>query len=169
MSLNKLTVRISEIINLGKGIDYDTFFETNVDGINEVSKRRVTVPTSSEKEILAFDSSIGSGTFIENDIRYARITNIGSDSSESDPSGSAEIRLTLKNTNNEEFAFRLPSGKSFMYNGRNKGDILGVSQSMAASGSALSSSLDEVFATLSNITAQSSGSNCNLEFFVASS
>ena len=103
--------------------------------------------------------------FVIGDLRYVRITNLGNTA---DTSGSADIRLTLKNTTNEEFALKLPSGKTFMYNGSDTGAYKGVSSSMTASGSALSSSLDTVFASLSNITARSSGSNCNLEYFVAS-
>ena len=162
---NELKVEIRETIRLSQDTDYNSLTVSSFSNINEVSKRIVTVPTSSEQELVSFSTNIGSGTFIENDVRYLRITNIGN---ASDVSSSAEVRLTFKANDNGEFAFRLPSGKTFLYNGRYEGDILGVSQSMAASGSALSSSLDEVFSTVSNISVQSSGSNCDVEYFVAS-
>ena len=165
MAINDLRVEIRETIKLNGESSYDSLNAATISGINEVSKRLVTVPTSSEQEILGFSTAIDSGVFVIGDIRYVRITNLGN---AADTSGSADIRLTLKNTTNEEFALKLPSGRTFMYNGSNTGVYKGVSSSMAASGSALSSSLDTVFANLSNITARSSGSNCNLEYFVAS-
>ena len=164
---NELIVRIRETIHIGD-TDYNSYSTTTFSNIKEISKRIATVPTSSEQEIVSFSTSIGSGTFVENDVRYLRITNMGAELS-TDLSSSAEIRLTFKSTNAEEFAFKLPAGKSFIYNGRSVGDILGVSSSIAALGSALSSSvLEQPFSTISNITAQSSGSNCDLEYFVAS-
>ena len=76
MSDNKLKVTIREEINLN-GDSYDALNINTLENINEISKRILTIPTGSEQEILNFSSSINSGTFINSDVKYIRLTNLG--------------------------------------------------------------------------------------------
>ena len=46
-----------------------------IGGINEVSERILTVPTS-EVAILGLDSTVGAGTYITDDVQYIRLTNL---------------------------------------------------------------------------------------------
>ena len=167
MSDNILKVTVREEINLN-GDSYDALNINEIGSINEISKRIVTIPTGSEINLINFSSSIGSGQFINSDVKYLRFTNLGSTESEEDT-----IHVTFKNfvnpantSSKAEFAVRIPKGQTFMYNGTNTG-VSG--SSFAASGSALSSSLDTVFTSLEAIHAITSGSaGCDLEYFVAS-
>lgn len=115
---------------------------------------------------------MGAGVFLTSDVRYMRFTNIGA---AADPQ--ANVRLTFKNSKDNEFMVKIPTGGSFMYQGISGS---GVTNTLACSGSALSSSLgdntlgdfNDTLGSLSTITAISSGSEnitgCDLEYFIAS-
>ena len=163
----KLKIDIRESIELNNN-KYDSFNTYTVDAINEIDKRITTVPTS-EQEIAWISGSIGRGAFITTDVRYMRFTNVGNGA---DPQ--AYINLTFRNTNDAEFAVKIPNGGSFMYQGISGSGVTGT---LAASGSALSGSqlfitgsttTDDVFGSLYTITAKSSGSACDIEYFIAS-
>ena len=159
----KLKIDIRESIELNNN-KYDNFNSYVIQAINEIDKRITTVPTH-EQEIAYVSGSIGRGAFITTDVRYMRFTNIGNSV---DPQ--ADIRLTFRNTNDAEFAVKIPNGGTFMYQGISGS---GVTSTLAASGSALSGSdsstaNDGVFGSLYTITAKSSGSACDLEYFIAS-
>lgn len=47
-----------------------------IEGINEVSERILTVPTS-EVAIMGLSSTVGAGTYITSDVQYIRLTNLG--------------------------------------------------------------------------------------------
>ena len=159
----KLKVDIRESIELNNN-KYDNFNSYVIGSVNEIDKRITTVPLT-EQDLVWVSGSIGRGAFLTTDVRYMRFTNIGNSS---DPK--ADVRLTFRNTNDAEFMVKIPNGGTFMYQGISGS---GVTATMAASGSALSSSLsstenDAVFGSLYTITAMSSGSTCDIEYFIAS-
>jgi len=163
----KLKIDIRESIELNNN-KYDSFNTYTIESINEISKRITTVPVH-EQEIAYVSGSIGRGAFITSDVRYMRFTNMGNSV---DPV--ADVLLTFKNTNDAEFAVKIPNGGSFLYQGISGSGVAGT---LAASGSALSGSQlfitgsttsDDVFGSLSTITAKSSGSSCDIEYFIAS-
>ena len=161
--MSKLKIDIRESIELNNN-KYDSFNSYLVESINEIDKRITTIPIH-EQEIAWISGSIGRGAFLTADIRYMRFTNIGNST---DPT--ADIRLTFRNSLDAEFAVKIPNGGSFMYQGLSGS---GVTSTLAAAGVALSSSLsstvnDAVFGSLYTITAKSSGSACDLEYFIAS-
>ena len=85
-----LTVSISESIELnGRKIGGQEI--RKISGINEVLERIVTVQ-SSGTPILAFGSSPGAGTFVRDNVKYIRITNLDD---------STAIRLVLINANTD--------------------------------------------------------------------
>tara|TARA_Y100000592_G_scaffold100095_1_gene178596 strand:+ start:196 stop:687 length:492 start_codon:yes stop_codon:yes gene_type:complete len=160
----KLKIDIRESIELNNN-KYDNFNSFVIQEIDEISKRIATIPLT-EQSLVSISGSLGAGSFITSDVRYMRFTNMGNPT---DPQ--ANVRLTFKNTNDNEFQVKIPTGGSFLYNGISGS---GVSNTLACSGSALSSSLgdgsnpDDTLGSLSTITAISSGSACDLEYIVAS-
>tara|TARA_R110001592_G_scaffold96875_3_gene277841 strand:- start:45 stop:554 length:510 start_codon:yes stop_codon:yes gene_type:complete len=166
----KLKVDIRESIELNNS-KYDSFNSYVVEDVDEVSKRIVTVPKT-EQDLVAISGSLGAGSFLTSDVRYMRFTNIGASA---DPM--ANVRLTFKNSKDNEFMVKIPTGGSFMYQGVSGS---GVASTLACSGSALSASLgdntlgnfNETLGSLSTVTAIASGSEdivgCDLEYFIAS-
>ena len=69
-----LTVRISEEVELN-GKKLGNINIRKIEGINEVSERIVTALTSAT-DILKLDNAAGAGTFIRDDIKYIRLTNL---------------------------------------------------------------------------------------------
>ena len=163
----KLKVDIRESIELNNN-KYDNFNSYVIEEINEISKRITTVPVT-EQDILATGASLGAGVFLTKDVRYMRFTNIGNSV---DPK--AHVRLTFRNTNDAEFAVVIPNGSSFFHNGVSGSGVTGTiaAAATALSGSQLflssSGDTDGVFGSLYTITAKSSGSACDLEYFIAS-
>ena len=86
----KLKVTITESIKL-KGKDQGSTTELTINDINEVASRIVTVPTS-EVEIIAMSTAVSSGTFVEGNVRYIRITNLDDTN---------HVSLTFKNEDND--------------------------------------------------------------------
>jgi len=146
-----LKVTIRESITL-KGRDQGSTTELSISDINEVSSRIVTVPTS-EVELIAMSTAVSSGTFVEGNVRYIRITNLDDTN---------HVSLTFKNEDNDEFGVKLDKGQSFIYNGDLSG---GVVDTMEAAATAISPG---TFADLVNITALANTAACDLEVFVAS-
>ena len=144
-----MTVTITESISLN-GADQGATNTLSIASINEISKRIVTVPTS-EVEIIAMSTAVASGTFVEGDVRYIRITNLDDTN---------HVTLTFKDEDNTEFAILIDKGQSFIYNGDLSG---GVVNTMHA-GSALTVSLND----LVNVTALADTGSCDVEVFVAS-
>jgi len=146
-----LFITIKESIML-KGKEQGATTELKISDINEISKRIVTVPVS-EVEIIAMSTAVSSGTFVEGDVRYIRITNLDDTN---------HVSLTFKNEDNDEFGVKLDKGQSFIYNGDMAG---GVVDTMEAAATAISPG---TFADLVNITALADTGACDLEIFVAS-
>ena len=151
ISANTLKITIKEEIYL-KGKNQGDSTTLSISNINEISKRIVTVPTS-EVEIIAMNTAVSSGTFIEGDVRYIRITNLDNENN---------VSLTFKNEDADEFGLKLDRGQSFIYNGDMSG---GVVDTMEANAGAITPG---TFADLVNITALADGAACDLEIFVAS-
>ena len=99
------------------------------------------------------NTAVSSGTFIEGDVRYIRITNLDNEN---------HVSLTFKNEDAHEFGLKLDRGQSFIYNGDMSG---GVVDTMEANAGAITPG---TFADLVNITALADGAACDLEIFVAS-
>ena len=145
-----MTVTVTESINLN-GMNQGSTNTLSLASIAEVSKRIVNVPAS-EVEVVAMSTAVASGTFIESTVKYIRFTNLDDTN---------HITLTFKDEDATEFAVLLDKGQTFIYNGDIAG---GVVNTMHASGSALSVSLND----LVNVTALADTAACDMEIFVAS-
>ena len=145
-----LTVTLTEAVSLN-GYDQGSKNTLTIASVNEVNKRIVTVPTS-EIEVVAISTANASGTFIEGDVRYIRITNLDDTN---------HVTLTFKNENDDEFAVKLDKGQSYIYNGDLSGGVVDTMDGIDGTG--LTVSLGD----LVNITALADTAACDLEIFVA--
>ena len=145
-----LTVTLTEAVSLN-GYDQGSKNTLTIASVNEVNKRIVTVPTS-EIEVVAISTANASGTFIESDVRYIRITNLDDTN---------HVTLTLKNENDDEFAVKLDKGQSYIYNGDLSGGVVDTMDGIDGTGLTLS------LGDLVNITALADTAACDLEIFVA--
>tara|TARA_R110002020_G_scaffold46258_1_gene131722 strand:+ start:95 stop:559 length:465 start_codon:yes stop_codon:yes gene_type:complete len=145
-----MTVTITEAVTLNGAARGNTNTLT-LSNIHEVTERTVTVPTA-EVELIAMGTAVSSGTFIEGDVRYIRITN---------KDATNHVGLIFKNEDNDEFGVKLDKGQSFIYNGDLAG---GVVDTMEAAATAIGTN---TFADLVNITAIADTAACDVEFMVA--
>jgi hypothetical protein len=148
-----------EIISLN-GNNYDNVNTRSIDNIKEITKRILTIPTSSN-QIVILSGSIGAGAYIDDTVRYMRFTNLDN---------LHHIHLTFKNENDDEFAVKLENNASYIYSGVSGS---GVTKTLGISGS---SGLSSTFGDLTNIYGIASSSvsgstmnSCDLELFIASS
>lgn len=74
VSNSTLSVTITEALNIN-GADVGSKKKIRISGINEVSKRIMTVATGGT-QIYAGSSSASHGTFVTSDVKYVRITNL---------------------------------------------------------------------------------------------
>ena len=124
-------------------------------GINEISKRILTI-TTTECVIATFSAAAASaGHYIAADVKYIRFTNKDSTNF---------ITLTLRNQDNDEVAIKLDAGQSFVWNGDNSGgmaDVFNATQDADAAS-------DTAFGSLTNIQADAESGTCDLEMLIAS-
>ncbi len=57
------------------GIDRSNYQIINVDGVNYLDHRTMLLPSASKTSIFNFDTEVSAGTFMEDKLRYARVTN----------------------------------------------------------------------------------------------
>ena len=69
-----LTVTVTEKLTLN-GRDHGSKKEISISGINEVSKRIMSIPTTGI-QVYAGSTAVGLGTHVTDDVRYLRITNL---------------------------------------------------------------------------------------------
>ena len=113
LSSATMTVRIVESIKLN-GTEQGAINTRTISSINEISKRILTVPTS-ETVVTSFSTAVATGTFIEGDVRYVRITN---------KDDTNFVYLVFKNEYSNEFCIKLDSGQSYIYNGDNNSGVI---------------------------------------------
>ena len=152
LTASTMTVTISESITLN-GQNQGGTNTLSIPSIATVSKRIIDVPTS-EVEILAMSTAVASGTFIESDVLYIRITNLDDTN---------HVGLIFKNENNDEFGVKLDKGQSFIYNGDLAGGVMDTMDAQDG-GADLAAN---TFADLVNITATADTAACDVEVLVA--
>tara|TARA_R110000803_G_scaffold185737_1_gene248099 strand:- start:316 stop:801 length:486 start_codon:yes stop_codon:yes gene_type:complete len=158
-----LTVTVKEEILLPNNNFQSTNNISIIPGVNQIVRRIDTIATTfsgSGIEILKFVDSEPqqvAGSFVKKDTKYIRITHI---------SGSHPVTLYILQTDEESVLFELEPKKTFMlgnaeFNASQAGDYVDESY------------VDETyyssFVNFDTIKAKASGSNAQLEYFVASS
>ena len=166
----KLKIEIRETVTLSNNNKYDAYNRYTLNGINHIDKRIVRIPTTGN-EIIALSSSIGAGTFNEENVRYMRFTNL---------STAHPIMLEFKNENNDCFVTKVGQGLSFIYSGASGSGIVDTMDAAASSIDITAGGYNGL-GDLTTIIAKSSGSaaeyagstsgsvyNVDMEIFVAS-
>ena len=148
----KVTLAEQIILN---GRDQGSKNELSVSGINEISKRIVTI-TTTESTIATFSAAVASaGHYVAADVRYIRFTN---------KDDTNFITLTFRNQDNDEAAIKLDAGQSFIWNGDNANGMTAVLNATEDADAASSTN----FGSLTNIQAAADTASCDLEVFIAS-
>ena len=151
ITASDLRVTVTEVIKLN-GKDQGSTNVLSIPSIATVSKRIIDVPAS-EVEIIAMSTAVSSGTFIESDVMYIRITNLDDTN---------HVTLTFKNENDDEFAVKLDKGQTFIYNGDMSGGVVDTMDGIDGTGLTLG------LGDLVNVTAIADTAAVDLEVFVAS-
>jgi hypothetical protein len=139
-----LKLFINEELTLD-GIDRSNYQTISISGVNYLDHRTMLLPSASKTSIFNFDAEVGAGTFMEDKLRYTRITN-----------HSTTIPVNIEvSSSNEVFNFRMNPLQSF---------YLPSSQMTG-------SVVDFTYDYISSISLEPSGSNntARVEFYVATS
>ena len=149
-----LTVTHTEDITLN-GQQFGGTTIKSFSGINEISKRILTI-TTAECVIGTFSSAVASaGHYTAADVRYIRFTNLD---------GTNFVTLTFRNQDNDEVAIKVDAGQTFVLNGDNVNGMTAVLNATQDADAASSTN----FGSLTNIQADADTGSCNLEVIIAS-
>ena len=149
-----LTVTHTEDITLN-GQQFGGTTIKSFTGINEISKRILTI-TTTECVINTFSSAVASaGHYTAADVRYIRFTNLD---------GTNFVTLTFRNQDNDEFAVKLDAGQTLVLNGDNANGMTAIFNATQDADAASSAN----FGSLTNIQADADTGSCNLEVIIAS-
>ena len=149
-----LTVTHTEDITLN-GQQFGGTTVKSFSGINEISKRILTI-TTAECVIGTFSSAVASaGHYTAADVRYLIFTNLD---------GTNFVTLTFRNQDNDEVAIKVDAGQTFVLNGDN---VNGMTAVLNATQDADAAS-DTAFGSLTNIQADANTGSCDLEMIIAS-
>ena len=154
LSSATMIVKIIESIKLN-GTEQGAVNTKLISGINEISKRILTI-TTTESTIATFSSAVASaGHYVAASVRYMRFTN---------KDDTNFITLTFRNQDNDEVAIKLDEGQSFMWAADNNGGLVDVFNATQDADAASDSALGD----LTNIQADANSGSCDLEMFIAS-
>ena len=154
LSSATMTVRVVESIKLN-GTEQGAINTKTITGINEISKRIITI-TTAESVIATFSAAVASaGHYVAADVRYMRFTN---------KDDTNFITLTFRNQDNDEVAIKLDAGQSFMWAADNSGGMVDVFNATQDADAASDTALGD----LTNIQADANTASCDLEMFIAS-
>ena len=149
-----LTVTHTEDITLN-GQQFGGTNTLSISGINEISKRILTI-TTAESTIATFSSAVASaGHYTAANVRYIRFTN---------KDDTNFITLTFRNQDNDEVAIKLDAGQSFVWNADNSGGMVDVFNATQDADAASDTALGD----LTNIQADANTGSCDLEMIIAS-
>ena len=149
-----LTVTHTEDITLN-GQQFGGTTVKSFSGINEISKRILTI-TTAECVIGTFSSAVASaGHYTAADVRYIRFTNLDTTNF---------VTLTFRNQDNDEVAIKLDAGQSFVLNGDNANGMTAIFNATQDADAAS----DTAFGSLTNIQADANTGSCDLEMIIAS-
>ena len=116
--------------------------------VNDIFKRVISCPTS-EIVLYLTHASVPQGYVLDKDlVKYVRITNYD---------GSNYVTLRVTDGNNDEFAYKLEAGQSFI--------LWGHAASMSAADAATAGAVN---ADIASVEAQANSGACDLEILIAS-
>ena len=143
-----MTVTITEALDVGTTVMDTATSVVETITVNDIFKRVITCPTS-EIVLYLTHASVPQGYVFDKDlVSYFRVTN-------HDTSNFVTLRIT--DSNNDEFAYKLAAGQSFL--------LWGHAASMSAADAATAGAAN---ADIASIEAQADTAACQVEVFVGS-
>jgi len=155
ISSANLKVTIKETIELN-GKDRGSTNTLTVGSINEVDNRIVTIPSGSQTTLFNLSNNPSAGTFTSSSLKYARITN-KDDSNHVRLRVSSSLSLSGSGTPSA-IDFKIEAGKSFL--------LSNSSISGSTDGLDLNSTFN--YGEIKSLKAEPSGSDIDVELFLAS-
>ena len=141
-----MTITITESVSLN-GTNRGNTITKSISNIHDVMERIITVPTSEITLYTTHNTDVAGQVFDNGFVKYARFTNKDANN---------YITLRITNGENDEFAYKLLAGETFILNSHS------ASTEMAA-GAAGAPDQD-----ILSVEAQAYTGACDLEFIVAS-
>jgi len=148
-----MSVQIVEEVTLN-GRNFGQTRTTSITGVNAIDTR-VFVATSTEMDLILFDTADGAGQFTDGDIKYLRITHLGS-------ADNLEVRVV---GTDEEYAAQVPSGGSFIIFNQ----LLDATQTSTTPAVTADGTVALAFANINKISIASDNADITTEYFVATS
>lgn len=140
-----LKVVLNESVTLN-GKEYGSRVAYDVSGVNEVSQRIFSVPTS-QITIMNLDTTVGAGTFLPSAIKYCRVSNLDDEN---------YVRLTFLSGSSNQFDVKLDPNRTFVFT---NGKISGSNSAAAFN----------AYVDFTSLKAISDAETVDIELFVASS
>tara|TARA_R100000808_G_scaffold22091_1_gene47936 strand:+ start:1988 stop:2443 length:456 start_codon:yes stop_codon:yes gene_type:complete len=141
-----MTVTVTESVSLN-GTNRGNSITRSISNIHDVMERIITVPTSEITLYTTHNTDVAGQIFDNGFVKYARFTNKDANN---------YITLRITNGENDEFAYKLLAGETFILNSHS------ASTEMAA-GAAGAPDQD-----ILSVEAQANTGACDLEYIVAS-
>ena len=151
ITANTLKVTLREEVKLNN-VDQGSVTTLSIDSINEVDSRIMTALSSSEQSLFKFSDAVGAGTFISSSFKYGRITNM-------DDTYPIRVRVSSSLATSTDFSVD-PGGSFLLTTTKMSGSISGVTN-----GSGLH---NQDFDSIADVLIQASGSDVDVEYFIAS-
>jgi hypothetical protein len=150
-----MTITITESVDMNDAAGGNTVGDTSTSiaetiTVNDIFKRIITCPTSEIVLYDTHDSNVAGSTFDDDLIKYVRITN---------HDGSNYIILRIKNADNDEFAYKLAAGQSF---------VLWGHESTMNAVDAGTLDIGTGWHDISSVKATANSGACDLEILIAS-
>ena len=143
-----MTITITESLDVGTTVMDTATSTAETITVNDIFKRVITCPTS-EIVLYLTHASVPQGYVFDKDlVKYVRVTN-------HDTTNFVTLRVT--DSNNDEFAYKLAAGQSFI--------LWGHAASMSAADAATAGAVN---ADVASLEAQADTAECDLEIVVAS-
>ena len=143
-----MTITITESLDVGTTVMDTSTSVSETITVNDIFKRVISCPTS-EIVLYLTHASVPQGYVLDKDlVKYVRITN-------HDSSNFVTLRVT--DGNNDEFAYKLEAGQSFI--------LWGHAASMSAADAATAGAVN---ADIASVEAQANSGACDLEILIAS-
>ncbi len=148
-----LSVQIEEQVTLN-GRDFGHTRTNTITCVTTIDTR-VFIATSTEMDLIKFDSAAGNGQFIDGALKYLRISHL---------SGSDDLKVRVVGTD-EEFAVKIPTGGSLvLFDQTIDATQTSTSPSVTADGTVTIS-----YANINKISVDSSSADITAEYFIATS
>ena len=143
-----MTITITESLDVGTTVMDTSTSVSETITVNDIFKRVISCPTS-EIVLYLSHASVPQGYVLDKDlVKYVRITNYD---------GSNYVTLRVTDGNNDEFAYKLEAGQSFI--------LWGHAASMSAADAATAGAVN---ADIASVEAQANSGACDLEIVIAS-